>query len=159
MMRRIVITLCLTLLFSAYSQSQPLAVVPGKSDNWHGFERELFTFNGREAWIVNPHQSKAGNPWIWRAHFPNWHTDMDSILLTRGFHVVYVNTNDMFGSPAAMQVWDLFYEYLVSSKHFSRKFFSSRDRVFFLQHFLKIKFFVFSFILGISNFSYLFSFK
>ena len=121
MMRRIVITLCLALLFSAYSQSQPLAVVPGKSDNWHGFERELFTFNGREAWIVNPHQSKAGNPWIWRAHFPNWHTDMDSILLTRGFHVVYVNTNDMFGSPAAMQVWDLFYEYLVSSKLFSRK--------------------------------------
>ena len=35
--------------------------------------------------------------------------------------MVYVNTNDMFGSPAAMQVWDLFYEYLVSSKHFSRK--------------------------------------
>ncbi len=121
MMRKLIISLSIALLFSAYLQSQPLVVVPGKSDNWHGFERELFTFNGREAWIVNPHQSKAGNPWIWRAHFPNWHTDMDSILLTRGFHVVYVNTNDMFGSPAAMQVWDLFYEYLVSSKHFSRK--------------------------------------
>lgn len=121
MMRKLIISLSIALLFSAYLQSQPLVVVPGKSDNWHGFERELFTFNGREAWIVNPHQSKGGNPWIWRAHFPNWHTDMDSILLTRGFHVVYVNTNDMFGSPAAMQVWDLFYEYLVSSKHFSRK--------------------------------------
>lgn len=121
MMRKLIISLSIALLFSAYLQSQPLVVVSGKSDNWHSFERELFTFNGREAWIVNPHQSKGGNPWIWRAHFPNWHTDMDSILLTRGFHVVYVNTNDMFGSPAAMQVWDLFYEYLVSSKHFSRK--------------------------------------
>lgn len=116
--------LIITILFCSiafFGHGQAVSVIQGQSDKWHGFDRQLFTFNGREAWIVNPSQSKVGNPWIWRAHFPNWHTDLDSILLTRGFHVVYVNTNDMFGSPAAMQVWDLFYDYLVATKQFSKK--------------------------------------
>lgn len=110
-----------TVLSIGSLQSQPNKVVAGKSDNWHGFSRVHFTFNGRNAWIVHPSQPQTGNPWVWRAHFPDWHTDMDSILLTRGLHIVYVNTNDMYGSPEAMQVWDAFYEYLVTTKNFSRK--------------------------------------
>ncbi len=98
-----------------------LAQIPEKTTEWKGFEKVEFTFQDRNAWYVKPRKPKDGNPWIWRAHFPTWHTDMDSILLSRGFHVAYVNTNDMFAHPKAMQVWDAFYDYLVKEKHFAPK--------------------------------------
>ncbi|MGG7665952.1 GDSL-type esterase/lipase family protein [Dyadobacter sp. BHUBP1] len=97
------------------------AQAPEKTTHWKGFEKVEFTFQGRNAWYVKPKKAIDGNPWVWRAHFPAWHTDMDSILLTRGFHVAYVNTNDMFAHPKAMQVWDAFYDYLVKEKHFAPK--------------------------------------
>lgn len=97
------------------------AQIPEKTTSWKGFEKVEFTFRDRNAWYVKPQKAAVGNPWIWRAHFPTWHTDMDSILLSRGFHVAYVNTNDLFAHPKAMQVWDAFYDYLVKEKHFAPK--------------------------------------
>jgi sialidase-1 len=44
-----------------------------------------------------------GKPWIWRASFPDWHTDMDSILLAKGFHVVFVDVDDEYGSLYSIQ--------------------------------------------------------
>lgn len=83
-----------------------------KSDTWHGFKREHYIFHGREAWVVKPAHSLDGNPWLWKAYFPDWHTDIDSILLTRGFHLAYLETNDMFGSPSAMQLWNRFHTWM-----------------------------------------------
>ncbi|MCF0042328.1 SGNH/GDSL hydrolase family protein [Dyadobacter fanqingshengii] len=88
---------------------------------WKGFEKVEFTFENKNAWFVKPQKAIAGNPWVWRAHFPTWHTEMDSILLSRGFHIAYINTNDMFAHPKAMQVWDAFYDYLVNQKQFAPK--------------------------------------
>jgi sialidase-1 len=102
-----ILFLCLVSLVPVSSVAQVTA------DLWHGFVRTHFTFNGRNAWIVKPNKALTGNPWIWNAHFPDWHTDVDSILLSRGFHVVYLNTNGMYGSPEAMQVWDSFYDHVV----------------------------------------------
>jgi sialidase-1 len=96
-------------------------VTPEKSEQWKGFEKVSFQLDGRDAWYVKPKQAVPGNPWVWRAHFPTWHTEMDSILLSRGFHVAYINTNDMFAHPKAMQVWDAFYDYLVRKKQFAPK--------------------------------------
>lgn len=89
------------------------------TDQRQGFEREHFVFQGRKAWLIKPTKGLPGKPWVWRAHFPEWHTEVDSILLSEGFHIVYLNTNDMFGSNAAMQIWDAFYEYLVRQRGFS----------------------------------------
>lgn len=105
----------------ALSATYISAQIPEKATQWKGFEKVEFTFQDRNAWYVKPEKSIDGNPWVWRAHFPTWHTDMDSILLSRGFHVAYVNTNDMFAHPKAMQVWDAFYDYLVKEKHFAPK--------------------------------------
>ncbi|GGC11908.1 hypothetical protein GCM10011325_43400 [Dyadobacter sediminis] len=88
---------------------------------WKGFDKVEFTFENRKAWFVKPQKAIEGNPWVWRAHFPDWHTEMDSILLSRGFYIAYVNTNDLFAYPSAMQVWDSFYDYLVKEKQFSPK--------------------------------------
>lgn len=79
---------------------------------WHGFEQVRFRIDGRDAYYVKPAHPLPGRPWIWRAHFPDWHTAMDSLLLSRGFYVAYINTNDEYGAPRAMRSWDLFYRYL-----------------------------------------------
>lgn len=102
------------------SISMALAQVPSETvTDWKGFEKVDFAFEGTPAWYVKPKQPLPGNPWVWRAHFPGWHTEMDSILLSRGFHVAYINTNDLFGHPKAMRLWDQFYDYLTTKKGFA----------------------------------------
>ncbi len=90
-----------------------------RTTEWKGFAKLEFEFNGISAYYLAPKESIDGNPWIWRAHFPEWHTEMDEVLLEKGFHVAYINTNDMFGAPQAMMIWDDFYDYLISDKLFS----------------------------------------
>ncbi|MCE7067693.1 SGNH/GDSL hydrolase family protein [Dyadobacter sp. CY326] len=105
------------LLYGPFLKAQPAE----KVTSWKGFDKVEFKFEDRDAWFVQPKKAIAGNPWVWRAHFPTWHTEMDSILLSRGFHVAYVNTNDMFAHSKAMQVWDSFYDYLVNQKQLAPK--------------------------------------
>lgn len=109
------------LFFGKNMSSHAQQISNSQSDYKYGFERIRFEFDGREAWYIKPVKPLYGNPWIWRAHFPNWHTKIDSLLLVRGFHIAYINTNNMFGSPVAMQVWDKFYNYLTTEKQFAEK--------------------------------------
>jgi sialidase-1 len=88
---------------------------------WKGFKRHDFTFEQRNARLIIPEESLPGNPWVWRARFPDWHTEADSILVSWGYHIAYVNTNDMFGSPNAISVWDRFYLYLTERYHLHEK--------------------------------------
>ncbi len=110
-------TLVLFLLLAGTAIAQS----PQTTTTWKGFEKVDFPFEGTTAWYVKPKQALAGNPWVWRAHFPGWHTEMDSILLSRGLHVAYINTNDLFGHPKAMRLWDQFYDYLTTEKGFAPK--------------------------------------
>jgi len=88
---------------------------------WKGFQRIEFQFEGREAHLTLPEKPLPGNPWVWRARFPDYHAEIDSLLLLKGFHVAYVNTDNQFGSPAAVQVWNGFYDYLVKKYQLKSK--------------------------------------
>ncbi len=110
-----ILVILLLCVGAAFAQS------PETTTRWKGFEKVDFPFEGTTAWYVKPAQALPGNPWVWRAHFPGWHTEMDSILLSRGFHVAYINTNDLFGHPKAMRLWDQFYDYLTTEKGFAPK--------------------------------------
>ena len=105
---------------------------------WKGFNRIDFQFKpdlysqysldelgvqseGVPARLVMPDEALPGNPWVWRARFPDWHTEMDSILLSKGFHIAYINTNNRFGSPKAMMIWDAFYKHLIKTYSLSEK--------------------------------------
>lgn len=79
------------------------------------FSKIDFSFEGRQAFLKVPEQPLPGKPWVWRAYFPSWHTEIDNKLLDKGYHVAYVNTSDMFGAPEAMAVWDRFYAYLIQN--------------------------------------------
>lgn len=93
---------------------------PGKKSAWQGYERFDFSVDDRPAYVVVPNQAVAGNPWVWRARFPGFHAEADLLLLERGFHVAYINTDNMFGSERAMKHWDKFYDVL-TEKGLSQK--------------------------------------
>ncbi|KAA9349028.1 SGNH/GDSL hydrolase family protein [Larkinella humicola] len=117
-MRSLPIIFALFLTFTAGI----LRAQPGeKTTPWHSFEKVEFKLNDVPARYIKPRKPLPGNPWVWRAHFPDWHIEMDSILLERGFHIAYINTNDLYGSPKAMMIWDAFYQHLVSEKGFAPK--------------------------------------
>lgn len=92
-----------------------------EKSNWKEFVRYDFKFEGLQAHVVLPDNPLDGNPWVWRARFPNWHTEMDEILLAEGFHVAHVNTANLFGSPKAIAIWDRFYQFLLEEFSLNKK--------------------------------------
>lgn len=92
-----------------------------RQTQWNGFDQFHFKVADRAAYVVAPRKPANGQPWVWRARFPNYHAEADVELLKRGFHVAYVDVAGLFGSPAAVKIGDEFYDYLVSKRGFARK--------------------------------------
>ena len=111
-MHRFLSLLVVCLLLFSFSATSFAADWPGKKSDWHGYQRFDFSVDGRPAYVVVPKQAAAGNPWVWRARFPGFHAEADLLLLGRGFHVAYINTDNMLGSDRAMKHWDQFYDFL-----------------------------------------------
>lgn len=99
----------------------PISESSRKESLWKGFNRYDFKFKQRDARLIIPNNPLPGNPWIWRARFPNWHTEADSILVSEGFHLAYINTNNKYGSPNAIKIWDDFYEFLIPKYKLQKK--------------------------------------
>jgi pimeloyl-ACP methyl ester carboxylesterase len=114
------ITLCLSVPGVSYSRSvsDSIPQFPGKKTTWKGFARYDFEFKGRSCRLVCPDKPASGNPWIWNARFPDWHTDIDSILLSQGFYTTYINTDEFNGSPEGVKVWDEYFRYLTTAFRF-----------------------------------------
>jgi len=114
--RKLSLTILSAIVFLfANGQDKPVA------SSWKEFEKVDFSIDGHMAYYVKPAHVLPGNPWVWRASFPDWHTDMDSILLTKGFYIAYVSFDDQYGSPQSMLVWDKFYNYLTTKVSFAPK--------------------------------------
>lgn len=94
---------------------------PGGSVDWKGYQRFDFDVYGKVCYVVLPKDAASGNPWVWRARFPGYHSEADMLLLERGFHVAHMNTNGMLGSPTAMEHWDAFYALLTGGYGLSKK--------------------------------------
>lgn len=88
---------------------------PGTKSRWKGFVRYDFDFNGRACRIVCPDKPGEGNPWVWNARFPDWHTEVDSLLLSEGFYITFINTNEFNGSPEGVRIWDEYFKYLTEN--------------------------------------------
>ena len=78
--------------------------------NFYGYACISFRLNGVACKVVRPHRAAKGAPWIWRARFWGHEPQTDVALLDRGFHVVYCDVADLFGSPLAVKRWDHFYK-------------------------------------------------
>ena len=92
---------------------------PGDIGDFHGFRMYTDADTGRR--VVAPKEVAEGRPWVWRARFWGHEPQFDVAMLERGFHVVYCDVADLFGSPQAVRIGDDFYHTLVDDHHFSKK--------------------------------------
>lgn len=86
-----------------------------------GFKRQDFRLNGRPCILIEPKTSAEGNPWIWRTEFFAHEPQVDSALVTKGFHVAYIDVQDMYGAPAAIDLMNGFYQYLTQVRGLNNK--------------------------------------
>ena len=115
---------CLTglnTILSGQTIAGPVTQNQARYSMWKGFKRLDFRFEDLDARLIIPDKALPGNPWVWNAYFPDWHTEMDSILVSQGFHVAFVHLPDKFGRPDAVKTWTRFYEFLIGNHHLNRK--------------------------------------
>jgi lysophospholipase L1-like esterase len=92
-----------------------------EKDRWHGFVRFTFRIDSATCYLVAPHQTAAGAPWIWRARFFDHQPALDLSLLDRGFHLAYCDVSNLYGSDQALDRWDKFYQLATEVACLSRK--------------------------------------
>jgi pimeloyl-ACP methyl ester carboxylesterase len=108
------IPLFLSVVFGAITPGLEAANVPTEAgvreSQFFGYKRIEFSVNGRQAQLVFPQKALLGKPWYWRTEFFGHEPQVDLELLRRGFHVGYINVQNMYGAPPAMIHMDAFYE-------------------------------------------------
>jgi hypothetical protein len=96
--------------------SSSIAQFAGKQSEWKGFKKTVFKVGEHEAFVVEPEEPAKEAPWVWRARFPTYHTEIDEMLLRDGYHVAHINAGSRLGSPNALKIWKQFYD-LLTEKH------------------------------------------
>lgn len=100
------------------AETNPDAV---KHSRWETFERLDFSVNGRACLLVLPQTAAPGKPWIWRTEFFGHEPQGDLALLGKGFHVAYMDVQNLYGAPSALEDMDQFYTYLTNLHGLSRQ--------------------------------------
>ncbi|MBN2313281.1 MAG: prolyl oligopeptidase family serine peptidase [Sedimentisphaerales bacterium] len=89
-----------------------------KKSVWYIYDRYDFTYDTRQCIVVTTKESAGHRPWIWRARFFGHEPQTDLALLEKGFHLVYMDVANLFGSPIAVNHWNAFYHYLTEHHGF-----------------------------------------
>src|SRR5436305_1691144 len=83
------------------------------AETWNGYDRDDLQVDGRACVLVRPHAISAGDKaWIWRTEFFGHEPQADLELLARGFHLAYIDVQNMYGAPIALDHMDRFYDHL-----------------------------------------------
>ena len=88
---------------------------------WNGYEKLDFKVDGRQCLLVLPKIAAEGKPWIWRTEFFGHEPQGDIALLGKGFHVAYMDVQDMYGAPVAMGHMDALYNYLTQDRGLAKQ--------------------------------------
>ena len=96
-------------------------VCSSKTSDWNGYEKLDFQCDGRAALLVIPKSPAPGRPWIWRTEFFGHEPQGDIALLGKGFHVAYLNVENLYGAPIAMAAMDCYYTHLTENFSLSHK--------------------------------------
>lgn len=86
--------------------------IRGEESGFHGYRQLLFDRAGVETRIVQPVKTAVGRPWVLRARFWGHEPQADIALLERGFHIVYCDVSDLYGSPEAVERWNNLYAFM-----------------------------------------------
>lgn len=110
--------LCLFAMNTPAAENPPPTI---KRSDWNGYERLEFAVDGRGCLLVVPKTAAAGKPWIWRTEFFGHEPQADLALLGNGFHVAYMDVQDMYGAPVGLDHMDRFYDHLTRTYGLSAK--------------------------------------
>ena len=88
---------------------------------WEHFERLDFKIDNYPAWVVFPKAPAPGDPWIWRTEFFGHQPQADLTLLSNGFHVAYLDVQNLYGAPPALDRMDRFYTEVTQTYNLSKK--------------------------------------
>lgn len=82
--------------------------VATKPDAFHGFDGITFQLPKTNATcrVFFPRGTARGAPWILRARFFGHQPSLDIALLERGFHLVYCDVSNLYGSQPAIERYD-----------------------------------------------------
>jgi pimeloyl-ACP methyl ester carboxylesterase/lysophospholipase L1-like esterase len=102
---------------SAVSTNQAAAstvLTDVSQSSWFGFNQLQFVVDGRNCLLVIPKDRAVGRPWIWRTEFFGHEPQADLALLSNGWHVAYMDVQNLYGAPAGLDHMDRFYEDLTN---------------------------------------------
>ncbi|MBL9117971.1 MAG: alpha/beta hydrolase [Verrucomicrobiaceae bacterium] len=111
----------MTLLFRTALLFSLIASLSAQAAEWNGFENLDFMLDGRKARLVKPKTPSTHRPWIWRTEFFGHEPQADLALLAKGFHVAYIDVQNMYGAPKALDIMDAFYTHLVKEHQLHTK--------------------------------------
>lgn len=84
--------------------------------SFHGYKCYEFDYEGNISRVAVPNIVAKGMPWVMRARF--WGDkrfyETDVALLERGFHILYTDVTDLYGSPSAVDRFARFINYAIS---------------------------------------------
>ena len=86
-----------------------------KIDDWYGFKRHVFEFEGREAWIVEPDQPLEDNRWTWCLEWPTAFVLRTGVpaLLKKGYYHVHVHATG-HGNEPDQQIFRKSHDFLLT---------------------------------------------
>jgi pimeloyl-ACP methyl ester carboxylesterase len=89
-----------------------LCALPAGAGDWNGYEQRDSVVDGRKCLLVLPKTPAPGKPWIWRTEFFGHEPQGDIALLGKGFHVAYMDLQNLYGAPPALDAMDKFHAQL-----------------------------------------------
>ncbi len=82
----------------------------GVEFDFHGFKGKEFENKKLKYKVVQPNVTNVNRSWVIRARFWDHQPQLDKRLLALGYHIVYCDVENLFGSPEAVKRWDSFYK-------------------------------------------------
>ncbi len=113
-------------LYIGDSEAHKVRVVtglPGGSSrkSLGAYKTETFQVAGKSCKVTIPEKAAEGNPWIWRCRFYGAFPSVDEALVARGWHIAWIDVGNLFGAPAAMEIFDTFYDEVLAKYSLSKK--------------------------------------
>ncbi|MEZ6121770.1 MAG: sialate O-acetylesterase [Planctomycetaceae bacterium] len=95
-----------------FAQQAAAANLKIEKGDFHGFLMYQFALNNVPCRVACPKEVAPGTPWVWRARFWGHRPEFDVRMLQQGWHVVYCDVADLYGSDQAIERWNAFYAQL-----------------------------------------------
>lgn len=94
---------------------ESLKLETAKKFNFYGYQGYEFDNDGVACKVVKPSVEAEGKPWMIRARFWGHEPQTDIDMLEHGFHIVYCDVADLYGSDKAVKRWDSFYKRMMKA--------------------------------------------